>query len=140
MSEIPMYPDEIAACSDGPEKGVCPLCKRVVNGARLDGVWLPKRGDDDHARSCVYAYEPNRSALSRGNAVEHTFGPAELVAESALRQQLEAYFGLDNGGEPYVGGGYGVIDAECVIVATCKDKRVAELLVRLLNEWHGDGL
>ena len=61
-------------------------------------------------------------------------------ADAALRQKLEAFFALDNGGEPYVEGyGYGIIDAECEIVATCHDKRVAELIVRLLNEWHADG-
>lgn len=93
MSEIPMYPDEIAACSDGPEKGVCPLCKRVVNGARLDGEWRPKRGDDEHARSCVYAYEPNRSAISRGNAVDapdparaNDNAPAELAADVLMER------------------------------------------------------
>jgi hypothetical protein len=37
--------------TDGPEAGVCPLCARRVSGARLGGVWLPKRGME-HERAC----------------------------------------------------------------------------------------
>jgi hypothetical protein len=72
-----MYPDEIAACNDGPEKGVCPLCKRIVNGARLDGIWLPKRGDDYHARSCPNALD---TARANDNA------PAELAADVLMER------------------------------------------------------
>jgi hypothetical protein len=58
---------------DGPARGRCPLCDLLVSGAILDGVWLPKRGDE-HQDSC-----PNASTAVSEALVKE-------VAESVVKE------------------------------------------------------
>jgi len=113
----------------------CEACWRLdpwERCARLDGGPRIELGEDASARfhALFDELEQLRAAARQPSRARAYKVPSTDVR--ALLIELEASFAAGPPGETYAGE---VADAECHVVAECRDQRVAELLAELLNAY-----